>query len=75
MKVVSIAGLIVVALVLLSLVLAAAERIEFTLARGFGYIIALLLLDVAQDANKRGDEALSAFASVASIIVAALTLF
>jgi len=75
MKVVSLAGLIVVALVLLSLVLASAGRIELSEARLFEYIITLLLLDASQDAAQRGDEPLSAFASIASVVVAALTLF
>jgi len=75
MKVVSLAGLLVVVLILLSFVFAAVGRLEVTLARGIGYIVSLLLLDVAQDASHRGDEGLSAFASVASVIVAAFTLF
>jgi uncharacterized membrane protein YcaP (DUF421 family) len=75
MKVVSLVGLLVVVLILLSFVFIAAGRIEFTELRGFGYIISLLLLDAAQDATHRGDEALSAFASIASVIVAAFTLF
>jgi uncharacterized membrane protein YcaP (DUF421 family) len=74
MKVVSLAGLVVVVLILLSLVLASAGRIELTEVRLIEYIIALLLLDASQDAAERGDEPLSAFASIASVAVAALTL-
>jgi hypothetical protein len=75
MKAISIAGLLVVVLILLSFVFAAAGRLEVTLARGIGYIVSLMMLDAAQDAAHRGDEGLSSFASIASVIVAALTLF
>ena len=75
MKVVSLAGLLVVVLILLSFVFAATGRLEVTLARGISYIVSLLLLDAAQDASHRGDEGLSALASIASVIVAAFTLF
>jgi len=74
MKVVTIAGLIAVVLILLSLVFAAAGRIEFSATRGFEYVIVLLLLDAAQDADQRGDDTLSAAASLGSVFAALLTL-
>jgi hypothetical protein len=74
MKAVSIAGLVVIVLIVLSLAMAATERIEFSLVRGIEYIVALLLLDAAQDADKRGDDAFSVVASLAAVFVAFLTL-
>jgi uncharacterized membrane protein YcaP (DUF421 family) len=68
------AGLVVVVLILLSLAMVAAGRAEFTELRGFAYIIAMLLLDAAQDAAQRGDEALSGAASLGAIFTALLTL-
>jgi len=74
MKVVSIAGLVVVLVVLLSLVMAAAGRVQLTVERGVEYVVALLLLDAAQDADERGDEVLSAVASLAAVFTAFLPL-
>jgi uncharacterized membrane protein YcaP (DUF421 family) len=75
MKVVSLAGLVAVVLIQLSLILFVTGRIELTVARGFEYVTALLLLNAAQNAAQRGDEELVSFASVASVVVATLTLF
>jgi uncharacterized membrane protein YcaP (DUF421 family) len=74
MKVVSIAGLIVVMLIVLSLAMLASGRIEFAEVRGFEYIIALLLLDAAQDASHRNDETLSTVASIGAVFTAVLTI-
>jgi len=74
MKVVSIAGLVVALVVLLSLVMAAAGRVQLTVERGIEYVVALLLLDAAQDADERGDEVLSAVAALAAVFAALLPL-
>ena len=74
MKFVTLAGFVVVVLILLSLAMVAAGRAEFTELRGFTYIIALLLLDAAQDAAQRVDEALSGTASLGAVFTALLTL-
>jgi uncharacterized membrane protein YcaP (DUF421 family) len=74
MKFVTMAGFVVVVLILLSLAMVAAGRVEFTELHGFEYIIAMLLLDAAQDAAQRGDEALSGTASLGAVFTALLTL-
>jgi len=74
MKVVSIAGLVVAVAILISLILAAAGRVELTVTRGIEYIVSLLLLDAAQDADERGDEILSSTASLAALLAALLPL-
>jgi len=74
MKAVSVAGLVVAVAILLSLMLAAAGRVELTVTRGIEYIVSLLLLDAAQDADERGDEILSATASLAAVVAALLPL-
>jgi hypothetical protein len=74
MKFVALVGIVVVVALLMSLAMVAVGRIEFTELRGFMYIIALLLLDAAQDAANRNDEMLSSMASLGAVFTAVLTL-
>ena len=74
MKVVSVAGLVVALVVLVSLVMTAAGHVQLTVERGIEYVVALLLLDAAQDADQRVDEVLSAVASLAAVFAAFLPL-
>ncbi len=74
MKVVSMAGFVAVVLLVLSLMLVVVGRLELTFTRGIGYIVSLMLLDAAQDAEKRQDGGLAAVASLGSLFAAVLTL-
>jgi hypothetical protein len=74
MKVATVAGLVVVVLIMLFLMYAVAGRVQLTIERGIEYVVALLLLDAAQDADQRGDDVLSAAAALAAVFAAVLPL-
>jgi hypothetical protein len=74
MKVATVTGIVVVVLIMLSLMYALAGRMELTVTRGIEYVVALLLLDAAQDADDRGDDVLSAAAALAAVFAAVLPL-
>ena len=74
MKVATVAGIVVVVLIMLSLMYAVVGRTQLTVERGIEYVVALLLLDAAQDADERGDDVLSAAAALAAVFAALLPL-
>jgi hypothetical protein len=75
MRAVTIAGLLAVLLLALELALAAMHNISLDLNKGIAMIASLLFLDAAQDADDRADDALSLFASIASVFAALIVLF
>ena len=74
MRTVTLAGIVVLALVLVQLIAAQSGYIKFDTVKGAELVIALLLLDAAQDAADRGDEVLMEAASFIAVIVAILPL-
>jgi len=62
------------AIILMYVILVVAGRVAFDIARGFELAVALLALDVAQDAEERGDELLSVAAAVVAMAFALLPL-
>jgi hypothetical protein len=74
MKTVTLAGIVVAVLVLVQLFAAHAGYKSLDLMRGVELVASLLILDLAQDAAQRGDEALSEAASFIAVIAAALPL-
>jgi hypothetical protein len=75
MKVVTAAGLLAVILIALELALVAMHNISLDLSKGIAMVASLLLLDAAQDADDRADDALSLFASIAAVFAALMVLF
>jgi hypothetical protein len=75
MKAVTIAGLLAVLLLAVELALAAMHSTTLDLSKGITMIVSLLLLDAAQDADDRADDALSLFASIAAVFAALMVLF
>ena len=74
MKIVTAAGALAVVAVLVFFILVVAGKAAFDVVKGFEVAVALLTLDVAQDAEERGDEVLSAVAAVVAAIFALLPL-
>jgi chromate transport protein ChrA len=74
MKTATLAGVVVVLLVLALLVAAHAGYKTLDLLRGVELIASLLVLDAAQDAAERGDEVLAEAASFIAVIIAVLPL-
>jgi len=75
MKVITIAGLFAILLLAIELALVAMHSITLDLGKGIAMIASLLFLDAAQDADDRGDDALSLFASIAAVFAALIVLF
>jgi len=74
MKIVTVAGVLTVVVVLMFFILVVAGRVAFDVVKGFEVAVALLTLDVAQDAEEGGDEVLSTAAAVVATIFALLPL-
>ena len=74
MKFITAAGALTLAIILMYVILVVAGRVAFDIARGFELAVALLALDVAQDAEERGDELLSVAAAVVAMAFALLPL-
>ena len=72
MKIITAAGALTLAIILMYVILVVAGRVAFDIARGFELAVALLALDVAQDAEGRGDELLSVAAAVVAMVFALL---
>jgi len=75
MKAITIAGLLAILLLALELALVVMHNTTLDLPKGTAVISSLLFLDAAQDADDRGDDALSLFASIATVFVALIVLF
>jgi hypothetical protein len=74
MKIVTAAGVLTVVVVLMFFILVMAGRAAFDVVKGFEVAVALLTLDVAQDAERRGDELLSTVAAIVAMLFALFPL-
>jgi len=75
MKLVTVAGALAVLLLVVELALVVMHNMSLDVTKCTAMIVSLLFLDAAQDADDRGDDALSLFASIAAVFAALIVLF